>query len=265
MTDRTARRRETGRTGFEAFCEGHTPTVEHLVEYAEMTWTAISNRHTNVTTLIAECRRRNNPIQGDTAGYVRELQKQLTQHKPDRAQPAAQRQIRDIIEKITDTECATILALCWACAARLTSCIGLLRSDINEVVRRHEMTELTITFRVGKTVLATGAYSVRTNLPNKYADWLLQHDTSMFNHTPEYYYKKLRPHLRPAGLEIKSLRRGALQTLALMGFPPEEVLLISRHTTVKGLYAYLDDGRHAAWETTRTAQLTTHLWDDSCE
>jgi hypothetical protein len=65
------------------------------------------------------------------------------------------------------------------------------------------------------------------------------------------------------GLTVRSIRRGALTLLALADYAPEEIRLLSRRTTDKGLYAYLDDGLYALWEHKRTVHLAKALWHNT--
>ena len=264
VIQRTAVRRMTGRVGFLLFCQDRLPTVALLSQFCELTWPHISTRHTNATTICAEMKRRNLSILGDTTGYIRSLSKLLAAHKPTRANPASSTTILHAASAMT-TECATLLCLMWATASRLTSMLNLRMDDINDSKMVDDsLTALSVTFRTGKTILATGAYTTRAVVPHRVAIYLSQSMGSViFTKPAEYYYAVMRPTLASLSIEIRSIRRGALQALGTSDFPPEDILLMSRHTTVQGLYRYLDDGRHAHWETRKQQAMSTAIWKNS--
>ena len=265
VTLRTALRRNQVWREFTAFLTTRKLSfhVDSVSKFATGRWPNVSTRHTNVVTLIADARRRDQPIPGDSAGYVRELQKQLLYHKPTRAETFDPKVIHCILRLISIPEDRHLITLMWGSAHRLTSFLLLRRSDINELTQLTDsLWAATFTFRTGKTIISTGPYSIRIAFPADTARWIQQFsgDAVLWTSTAEVYYRRLRPALHAHGVTIKSIRRAALQHLALQREHPEQLLLLSRHTQVRGLYAYLNDGRFATWETDKQQQMSTKLW-----
>ena len=265
VTLRTANRRNQVWTEFMAHIRNSKLPlhVDSVSTFAEQRWQNISTRHTNVVTLFADARRRGQPIPGDSAGYIRELQKALLYHKPTRAETFDPQTIHRIVLLITIPEDRHLIILMWGSAHRLTSFLLLRRNDINEMKQiGPSLWAATFTFRTGKTIISTGPYSIRIVFPTATATWInsFPPDSLLWTATPTTYYNRLRPALQAFGVTIKSIRRAALQHLALQRTQPDQLLLLSRHTAVRGLYAYLDDGRFATWETDKQQQMSTKLW-----
>ena len=107
---------------------------------------------------------------------------------------------------------------------------------------------------------AWGPYTISTTIPTSAANWIATAKDAIWPQRPEYYYRKLQPALKKKGYCIRSLRRGSAQHLAHLNTSPETLRLMTRHTTDKGLYAYLDDGKFAKWETDKTSNLGDQLW-----
>lgn len=265
VTLRTALRRQQVWKEFNSFLKatGLSFHVDSVSTFATQRWPAISTRHTNVVTLLADARRREKPIPGDSAGYVRELQKQLLYHKPTRAETFDPSVIHRILRLIIIPEDRHLIILMWGSAHRLTSFLMLRRSDINEITQiSDDLWAATFTFRTGKTIISTGPYSIRIAFPADTARWIRQfaNDSILWQAPADTYYRRLRPALQANGVTIKSIRRAALQHLALQREHPEKLLLLSRHTQVRGLYAYLNDGRFATWETDAQQRMSSMLW-----
>ena len=90
------------------------------------------------------------------------------------------------------------------------------------------------------------------------ANWISTQRTAMvFNKNIEHYYKEIGKILHP--FHIRSLRRTAAQILA-QKFLPEQIIQVTRHTTTKGLAAYLDDGMRAEWQHAAILPLAAALW-----
>ena len=115
----------------------------------------------------------------------------------------------------------------------------------------------TITFVEGKTLKSTGPYTLHVTVPIDIATEVQTLITTRLLKKARYLFcaagkAMVSKELKALGLEMRSTRRGALQTLAAAGLPPQEILLFSRHKDIHGLYAYLDDGKMARWEAAKT-------------
>ena len=131
------------------------------------------------------------------------------------------------------------MALGWLTCARI-GCIAQLR---REDVVLHQSGNVSVTFRRGKAVRSRGPYTVHSRVPGQWRQLLnnqLQH-----NHPFTTSSAQVRDALRTVDrrLEQRSLRRGALQTLARAGVEEHDLLHFSGHTTLAMLRRYLDWGR----------------------
>lgn len=150
-----------------------------------------------------------------------------------------------------DINAARLLILAWATAGR-PSCVQRLHGvNIVQTERylghqaptTHGMTAITISFHAGKVVNHTGPYSIHTFVPNAYA-WLVQ-ALPPGEFIPASTLKTFVQYLKLANpvLESRSLRRGALQTMARHGATDDQLLEFSRHASKGMLYRYLGWGR----------------------
>ena len=116
--------------------------------------------------------------------------------------------------------------------------------------------KLTVTWARGKTVARRGPYTVHTIVPATpmpiLSDSTMLALTATSTDTTLLFGGVTGPHLKLAlrtadsALEQRSIRRGALQTLAALGMPLSTPLLFSGHSTEKMLLRYLGHGRMAA-------------------
>ena len=146
-----------------------------------------------------------------------------------------------------------ILMFAWSAAARIGDVLRLRKADVAILGKR-----LQITWRLTKTVAARGPYTVTVEPP---ADWLTaigRWTTS--RHTwlfpKEITTRDVLMALRnvDANLECRSIRRGALQTLAAAGVAEDILMMISGHTCRQTLLRYLAWG---AGGLLRNEQMTT--------
>lgn len=203
-------------------------------------------------------------IQGDIKGCMRQLKIEALASSIQRAAPMTITKFNSAIAKLNSSnhmEIKVLIQLSWAFAARLTSITALTRTAIDiQAIDKH-MSKIRITFRSGKTIAATGVYTITALLPNESSSWILQQPLKIFRNNIDFYYNRIRSTISP--LKVRSIRRGALQHLARQKIPPEKLLLISRHKTMESLYKYLDDGIEAAWEQDATFHTAKLLWTDS--
>jgi integrase len=196
-------------------------------------------------------------VTGNVNGAQRDFKLSAIAQTPNRVAPLTLKRMIDASKRL-DMEHKTLLYLAWGTAARLTSITKLQRQNITFQQISSTTTTATITFRSGKTILATGPYTLVSHLPTVCANWILQQPKNIFPRATEQYYAVLRKAIGP----IRGIRRGALQHLAGKKTKPEHLLLISRHTTMKSLYHYLDDGRMATWEHNTMKQMAVDIWTD---
>ena len=136
-----------------------------------------------------------------------------------------------------------LLAVTWLLCGRTGDCRQLTAGD---VVAHPGGTSFTVTFRKGKTVNKRGPYSLHSTFP---AEWLPLlriewPDVSWVDLLGRSTVPEVLRALRRAdpALENRSLRRGALQTLALKGQSEELLMAFSGHTQVATLRRYLQWG-----------------------
>lgn len=260
ITKRQATRRDKLRTKFlKKFpTSDNTTEANTIMKFIQKKYKNPTTALSSLTTLAAELKRRNIAIIGDMPGIKRMFALRATKHQPQRVPPIPKEIIIARIASTKDLEIATMIAMTWTFGARLTSIHKLKRDNISFSQRDHNSAWILATFREGKTILSTGAYSIRGIIPTKFANWTTEQSNTIFKADIEYYYSKIKKAIHP--YKIRSIRRSAMQTLAEQ-HKPESILLLSRHKTIASLYAYLDDGSKATWEHHETEQLMNNLWN----
>jgi hypothetical protein len=133
--------------------------------------------------------------------------------------------------------------------------------------------ELSITFRRGKGVKARGPYTVHT-LVGEWAtlikQWMPSHGPLWPKAHTEYgrtvLGTKVKECLRRGDdscdvlLEQRSLRRGALQTMAAKGVAEDVLLHFSGHTNSQQLWRYLGWGQYRGDMRVRGVSAAAALW-----
>lgn len=152
------------------------------------------------------------------------------------------------------TQVALALILSWTTAARV-GCVTQL--EVRDL--QFEQTHLRVTFRRGKSVTIRGPYTVHTDVGPwmKELQKLLPPSGRLFPDLTTISARKqfgsrvkesLRKDVARDGmnqlLEQRSLRRGALQTMANAGVAEDVLLTFSGHKDVKMLWRYLGWGIH---------------------
>jgi len=146
--------------------------------------------------------------------------------------------------------------LAWLCAARMTSIRRIRRTNLllNHVPKRLSTAtpSATIRFVEGKTISATGSYSVHVEIT---AD--LEAALARLSHTGNSFIFRggkigeradaeitaaIRDQLQNPNATVRAIRRGALQCMAREGVPSTTMLKFSQHTTESALMHYLLDG-----------------------
>jgi hypothetical protein len=172
---------------------------------------------------------------------------------------------REVVEKALatlrryDCQTARYLILWWALCARPGDTAQLADGDLLWT----SPIALTVTFRRGKAVIVRGGpYSVHTVIPE---DWsYIVKNTASPNSLKEQervHQMAMRTLLEiDPKIQARSMRRGALQTLALSGAKMETLLCFSGHRNEKMLLRYLDWGRHYGRARILGEQAAKNLW-----
>ena len=156
-----------------------------------------------------------------------------------------------------------VIMLAWLTASRL-GCIRKLRAE--DVTFNLETKSMHINFRRGKGVRARQqAYTVTTLIATD-AWW--QEITEYINDRQGGYLfpqsltdSIITKPLKAAGIEQRSIRRGSLQTMALIPAVTDEILMnFSGHASPKTLHRYLDFGRKSQRLATSSLSAATTLW-----
>lgn len=178
---------------------------------------------------------------------IRTLTHNCRAEQPKQPKPATSPQVLKAIEVLHtngNTAKAAALLLGWLTAARLGCVLQLRTEDLQFNTDR----SISITFRRGKGVRARGPYTVHaTQLPISLHDMLHTYvETRAANiFGKEVKGEKLKLALRVVDkeLEQRSIRRGALQLMALNGTPTTTLMRYSGHTRESTLLRYLDWGK----------------------
>jgi hypothetical protein len=155
----------------------------------------------------------------------------------------------------------------YVMAARSTSIMQIQWQDVfvdkHRGLARGEMeTMLSVRFRAGKTIRTTGAYTLHTVMPTPLVEQLcmLQHDQGyLFGRDRRRIAQAVSLALRTHGADVRQCRRGCLRHLAAQGVAPEDLLLLSRHTTTEALYRYVGAGLHLRREAQTMIEMAKHL------
>eukprot|EP00744_Colponema_vietnamica_P006721 GILI01009744.1.p1 GENE.GILI01009744.1~~GILI01009744.1.p1 ORF type:complete len:415 (+),score=80.13 GILI01009744.1:161-1246(+) len=188
------------------------------------------------------------------------------QHAPNQPIPATYELVDQAIKSCKagpySAQIRIILMLGWSTAARLGCVRQLQRQDF--LIKERE---IHITFRRGKGVIARKtAYTVTTTIANPI--WREELVSYLASKQKWLFAKNLNvTHLRSAlsavGLEQRSLRRGALQAMAVLGTSPDILMNFSGHSSVLTLNRYLDFGKKRHDLNTAAVTASDALWTTS--
>jgi hypothetical protein len=254
VTNSSARRRANQLADFKRFVEPLDLTETSIADVKEWSQTLPPrSRLTYVNVLLGVLKRRGIQF-AHSPMLVRELKLEYVKTPPQRALITTPQLVKQILSTPGLTPSMHALTeMMHIFAARLTSLTGL---HLEDIFLKGNMCKAT--FRSGKTILATGPYTLVGRLSAKSIQFLKDHDTNPVFPPPATCYRRLRRVFAPRGIEVRSFRRGTLQWLA-QWYAPEKLLLISRHTSVQSLYNYLDSGQEALWEHDQMLDMNSRL------
>jgi hypothetical protein len=139
----------------------------------------------------------------------------------------------------------------WATAMMVTFVLGQRFSDICLLQGRCLQImgdRLAVTFLEGKTIPCTGPYTIHLELKSLCAQRILHLLSSdplrrIFVQPDETYDEVRMGTHTHMSRDVRCLRRGGLQAMALMGRTIPEILLFSRHKSTAMLMKYLQNGK----------------------
>ena len=172
-------------------------------------------------------------------------------------QPAAitWRELQPVLSSLPDTPVFVALLLGWFSAARLGCILQLSRADLT---LHKETRTVDIRFRRGKGARARGPYTVCTppipeKLWGRFERYVESRNSWIFPTATTGSHLKEALRLAGPQFEQRSIRRGALQSLAQAPNMTDEILMLfSGHTQVRTLRRYLSWG-------TRATHTATHM------
>ena len=257
VTAATNRRRLRTTNDFLSRMAGAQATAKALRDWG-MEY-SVGTRLSYLTTVVAELRRRQVPISGDVTGVIREAKIALMAHHPRQATPLTPDTVAEVLLRTTNDEHYAIMMLMWKTASRLTSITQLETVDVTPLKDRPDVVRML--FRRGKTILSTGPYTLWAEVDDR----TLRYIKSRRTQQEQWLCTKRAEQLcGPLGVilrefQIRSFRRGALQQIASIDVTPDDLRIISRHTTNQSLYRYLDHGSASKYEQNTVLNLTRHL------
>ena len=180
--------------------------------------------------------------------------------------PAKTDQIKEMIlhlRGLNQKDAALFLTICWATAQR--------PRDVLKLQARHVSTngnEMTATLVEGKGVSARNRpYTVRAFIP-----WV-GHLNAILRSGQNKVFASDKPMTQAREamrnvakhLEWRSVRRGALTTMALAGASQDTLMAMSGHTRPQTLMRYLDWGKSFTHQLKRTLAASRDLWSGLTE
>lgn len=177
--------------------------------------------------------------------------------------------LRLVLSSLGSPAAKLYLTLMWLTAHRATSLTQLRRRDVRLLSPAEAPTPtrshmLSLRFREGKSNRFIGIYTIHLDLPSQLVPFCSQQLTSphdLFFGPPaavRLISRQVSRALAPFG-GVRAVRKGALQLLARNNIAPEDLLLLSRHTSLKTLSLYLGGGMHLFHDAQRTSTMSTML------
>jgi integrase len=162
----------------------------------------------------------------------------------------------------------------WAAAMIVTFLLGQRLSDVGLLQTKSiSIMEswIGITFLEGKTIPYTGPYTIHVERTSRVAANVMRcielasrfpdfgPDTRIFlGEKEEYHEMSLGIHCH-MDRDVRCLRRGGLQGMALLGLTTEEIQVFSRHASVAMLTKYLQNGRVLVAQAAQTSNVVRRL------
>lgn len=174
--------------------------------------------------------------------HLSHFSKRAKEEAPKQAKPTSAEQVQEAIGlfKKKNVAIAVALMLGWLTAARLGCILQLQKEDV-----RIDKNRFSVTFKRGKGVRLRGPYTVYSiPLPDQWMEiwreYIKTRNVKLFSESVTGC--KLKEALREVDpeLEQRSIRRGALQTMAEFGTEEDTLMLFSGHTQVSTLRRYLN-------------------------
>ena len=158
---------------------------------------------------------------------------------PNQCRPTTSQDIYKLMEQTTDNQLYTFLEVTWLTAGRVGDTIQLTPSNV--IISPEDIT--IIHFTTGKTA-RNGKYSVAAPALSDRAKLFLQEQRNQPFLFPSVTQERVRGALRSIDIryECRSIRRGRLQELSAGGMSDNNLLHISRHSSICSLRRYLDFG-----------------------
>lgn len=158
------------------------------------------------------------------------------------------------------------IILAWLTTGRM-GCIRKLKSEDFEFLEEKKV--INITFHRGKGVRAREqAYTVTTLIVS---DHWWKEIKEFVHKRPGFLFPlalkdtAITTPLKAAGIEQRSIRRGALQIMAAQKVPPAVLMNFSGHTSEKTLNRYLDFGKKRADLQEASMIAAKALWDEKLD
>ena len=172
------------------------------------------------------------------AAAIRGVAGRAKAERPRVPRPISAEQVQQALQAEPKRHIRLLLATTWLCCGRTGDCRQLHSEDL-----ALNGDTLTVTFRRGKTIEKRGPFSLHTTFP---AGWrnLLEIPDGDVTWAAQLAKASVQDVLKAvrrvaADLENRSIRRGALQTLASAGVSEELLMLFSGHTSIDTLRRYL--------------------------
>ena len=170
----------------------------------------------------------------------------ITTNSTDGHQALTAVQYQTLVATLKHPKARLLLQLCWAFAARTGDMRQIQGTDVvMKPANAHGRHPSAITFRCGKGAAFWGPYTVHSVLPADVAKQVAaacgskDKGKSIFN---TYDQQILSEAVGQMGMDLRAIRKGSLQELALRGASDEQLQLLSGHKRRDTLLRYLGWG-----------------------
>lgn len=218
-------------------------------------WTALTTAAKSLNILIP-----------DAAKVARWLKMLAETHPPARKTITAQ-QLREATES-TPQHVKDSMTLAFLLGARYGDILQLEQRSVTLVGQgfRHDPFAA-ITFYAGKTVGLCGVYSINISVKGEAYRILRRAQARrwpLLFVPPESNLEEIRSQAHIQIGDVRALRRGGLQHMALMGVPVETILHFSKHRSVEMLYKYLHFGADLIHQAIKTSAVVDQMEKALC-